>query len=113
MSFAIMSLVGTALAAAYAVFATGFYLNLKRSLNYSLARLFLKGSSVHALILLVLSLIFFTLARIISFTIIVGALGEETILFVRAPLDLVATALLLVSVAILYVVTKRSEIYPS
>lgn len=104
-----LSASATLLALAYAFFAFRFYLNLKRDLNYSLAKLFLKGSSIHAFTLFLTSLLLFTIARAISFAILLGAFGEEVIVYVRSPIELAATLALTVSLATLYWVTRRSK----
>lgn len=103
----ILSLIAVIIALLYLVFSVSFYLNLKRDLNYSLARIFLKSSSIYAFIILVVSLLLFTAARIMSFEILFGTLPEDFVLFVRSPIEVLATILLTISLAMLYRITRR------
>jgi len=103
----ILSSVAVVIALLYLVFSLRFHLNLKRDLNYSLARIFLKSSSIYAFITLVVSILLFTAGRIMSFEILFGVLPEDVILFVRSPIELLATVLLTVSLVMLCRITRR------
>jgi len=90
----------------------GLYRHLRSDPSYALSRLFLKKRSVKAFALMTVCFLMFAAARVVSFALLIlGVSGElelRIISLVRAPMDLLASILLLASTAILYSVTRRS-----
>ncbi len=89
----------------------GLYRHLRSDPSYALSRLFLKKRSVKAFVLMTVCFLMFAAARVVSFVLLIlGVSGElelRIISLVRAPMDLLASILLLASTAILYSVTRR------
>ena len=106
------SLIGVFLSIVFALLCLGLYRHLKSDPSYALSRLFLKEQAVKAFALMTLCFLLFAAARIVSFALVIlGVSGElelEIISLIRAPIDLLASLLLLASTAILYSVTRRS-----
>jgi len=90
----------------------GLYRHLRSDPSYALSRLFLKKRSVKAFVLMTVCFLMCAAARVVSFALLIlGVSGElelRIISLVRAPMDLLASILLLASTAILYSVTRRS-----
>ncbi|HDD42758.1 MAG: hypothetical protein DRN61_02535 [Thaumarchaeota archaeon] len=107
------SLIGMLLSIAFTLLCLGLYRHLRGDPSYALSRLFLKERSVKAFTLMTLCFLMFAAARVVSFALLIlGVSGElelEIISLVRAPIDLLASLLLLASTAILYSVTRRSK----
>ena len=89
----------------------GLYRHLRSDPSYALSRLFLKKRSVKAFVFMTVCFLMFAAARVVSFVLLIlGVSGElelRIISLVRAPMDLLASILLLASTAILYSVTRR------
>jgi len=105
------SLIGVFISIAFALLCLGLYKHLRSDPSYALGRLFLKERSVKAFALMTVCFLMFAAARIVSFALMAfGVSGElelKIISLVRAPIDFLASILLLASTAILYSVTRR------
>jgi len=111
MMLELLSGLGIVLASALLIVSFLFLNNLRKDRSYSFAMIFLKPQSIMALSLLIACFILFSIARIVSFLIVLYGLREELelsiISYVRAPIDFIAAIFLLSSIIMLYRVTRR------
>jgi len=107
----IASLAGIVISLFALYFSVKLYSNASSRIKYFSARLFLaRRETVGALTLMVAAMVIFVFGRLVSFLIIFGFMGEEVIYYVRNPIDIVSTIMLVCSLAKLHSITRFREV---